>query len=126
MENVAPSNLSRKIFITALGLILIVVVFFYLRSEPSASTVVQSPIATLDKQAKDNSPQHSTKKALPITPEEKRVVAEREHLSKISAAGKTHINELKAEERRLYLEDQKAQQAIEKLEAQVKEKGLSK
>jgi type II secretory pathway component PulC len=130
---------KQNILCSLLFVVLLIVVFFYYQSTlPSTSAHVQQAANSSSSTQKHNMPKNvkadiiaesksSTSTPKPptaITPEEKRVVAEKELLQGIVAAGDQHIQTLQIEEKRLHEQDQQAQKVIANLEAQVK--GLSK
>jgi hypothetical protein len=123
-----------KILCGLLLIILMVVIFFYWQSlSPVSNSTVSLPVNVkndvLDqhkKQSQVNQDNQKTKKITPVTPEEKRVVEERDYLNTIVESGDKKIQELQVDEAALHEEDEKAAAIIAKLDAQVKAKGLSK
>ncbi len=111
-------------------IILLLVVFFYYQTTVS-STPISGPVQAVTViKPEIEDPIDSTKinRPIAITPEEKRVVEEKEHLQKIVVAGQQHVQSLQTDEQALYEQDQQAKADIAKLEEQVKRlsKGLSK
>ena len=120
-----------------LFVVLLVVGYFYYQSTTSANasiavdlpTSVKADVLSQQQQtaANTSSPNSSSEKQKPriaITPEEKRVVEEKEYLENIVAEGDKKINDLRAAEDALFQQDEDAKAIIAKLDAQVE--GVSK
>ena len=119
----------QNIILAILFSVLLVVCFFYYQSlsSPTPRAIpasVKADILTQDNTQKKTTQATATKRLTPVTPEEKRVVEEKEYLQNIVDAGDQKINDLHAEEMALHEKDEQAKSAIAKLNAQVK--GLSK
>ena len=59
---------------------------------------------------------------IPITEEEKSIVAQKQQLQQVIAASDSNVEKLNAESKQLFEQDQQAKQTISQLDAQVKEK----
>ncbi len=127
MESTASLINVRNIVITILVLVLITVAALFFRSETQLSSTqpqasVPAPVSS-DIISKDK-PEAVPKTPTAITPEEKRIVAEKQQLQAIVDAGDRYKQQFEEDERRLKIKDQQGQQAIADLAAKVK--GLSK
>lgn len=123
----------QKILSAVLLVALLIVIFFYYQSLSSPSSTVSLPhsvktdvLQQQREQQQANKDLPEKRKLTPVTPEEKRVVEEKEYLNTIVEAGDQKIQSLQAEEAALHQQDEQAAAIIAKLDAQVKEKGLSK
>ena len=126
--NVATLLAPRHLIIILLSLCLIVVCYFYIQTTntPAPTPIIISPSSMLPDPHTTSSDAANIavgndqgERAIPVTPEEKSIIAEKEYLSAIAAEGERIITEFNATEKELAKKNQQAQEAIARLEAKV-------
>lgn len=119
-------SLPFKMMLSVLALLLCVVIVGFYVSVPETQPVkLPSSSSPSPDQASDTQASPATPK-IPITPEEKSIVAEREGLESVSESHKVLLQEFDKEEQLLFAKDREAEQIIIELEKKVNEKGSSK